>query len=251
MWWLACCLGYCLLQKFRPTRLISDAKVVHRLARSFQSTHFPQGRPEGTLEWFQRQIKPSPSLQQGGALPFFRQPSSTSKEPPLKNCPPLTFHTLENVTHLFTFLTCLIIASLPACHLFWLSLCFSGQPWNLRTPPANHSHSKALHWQSHTEGSWTLQWSLNPMKSRMAKFILREELNELSHIPHCSPRAHSPNPAHPHPLIATTALDLAVNDSAWIHKMYGLWWEGRPFRPYFVYFSCQEKKWIGESTVLV
>lgn len=53
MWWLACCLGYSLLQKFRPTSLISDAKVVHRLARSIQSILFPQGGPEGTLEWVQ------------------------------------------------------------------------------------------------------------------------------------------------------------------------------------------------------
>lgn len=112
MWWLACCLGYSLLQKFRPTRLISDAKVVHRLARSFQSMLFPQGGPEGTLEWIQGQTKPSPHPPQKRSVRlFFSQPSSTRKEPPLQKCPPLTFNTLENVTHSFTFLTCLILAS--------------------------------------------------------------------------------------------------------------------------------------------
>lgn len=41
------------------------------------------------------------SPRQGGALLCFRQPSSTSKEPPLKNCPPLALYTSENVAHSF------------------------------------------------------------------------------------------------------------------------------------------------------
>lgn len=74
MWWQACCLGYSL-----PIRLISDAKVVYGLARSFQSILYPQGGPEGTLEWIHGQTKPSPSpLKTGDALFFFGQPSSTS-----------------------------------------------------------------------------------------------------------------------------------------------------------------------------
>lgn len=70
----------------------------------------------------------------------------------------------------FTFATFLIIASLPACDPLWwppLSLCFTCQPLNLRRPsPANHSHSKALHPQSHSEGSWTSRWSLTPWRAK-------------------------------------------------------------------------------------
>ncbi|KAI9545507.1 hypothetical protein NQZ68_035842 [Dissostichus eleginoides] len=79
MWWLACCLGYSLLQKFRPTRLITDAKVVHRLARSFQSTRLPQGWPYGTLEWIQGLKKPSLANKE---VPFS---SSDSPHPPARN----------------------------------------------------------------------------------------------------------------------------------------------------------------------
>lgn len=133
---------------------------------------------------------------------------------------------------------------MPACDPFPsppLSLCFSRQPLNLRTPSlANHSHRKALCSQSHSGGSRTSQCRLATWTAKWPH-LFQEDLNELSCIPHCRSRAHSPNFAHPLLLIATPTLTLAVNNSAWIPKMYGLWWEGRPFRTYFMCFGCQEK----------
>lgn len=108
MWWWACCLGNSL-----PIRFISDAKVVYRLARSFQSILCPQGGPEGTLEWIHSQTKPSPPPSKQ-AMSFS---SSVSNHPPAHEAP-LTPYTLENVIHSFTF-------------LIWPNHCSSASMWSL------------------------------------------------------------------------------------------------------------------------
>ena len=103
MWWRACCLGYSLLQKFRTTRLISDAKVVHILARSLQSILFPQGSLEGKPKWSLNRARSA--LNQGVQLFFFQWPSSSSNDPLSVK------YNIENTTLLLAFSDMLIIAS--------------------------------------------------------------------------------------------------------------------------------------------
>lgn len=118
MWCPACCLGYRLLQKFKP---ISDAKIVHRFARSIQSIIFPQGGSVD-LEWIHGHKKHL--LLPKNKVPFS---SLVSHHPPARN---LLWSSTLIRSLFFFFFTGLIIDSLPACDPFWsppLSLGFGWQ----------------------------------------------------------------------------------------------------------------------------
>lgn len=114
MWCPACCLGYRLLQKFRP---ISDAKIVHRLARSIQSIIFPKGGSVD-LEWIHGHTKYL-------LIPKNKVPFSS-----LVSHHPLARNLLWSSTLIHSLFTGLIIDSRPACDPFWsppLSLGFGWQ----------------------------------------------------------------------------------------------------------------------------
>lgn len=91
---LSCCLGYSLLQTFRP----KGSLVMPRLSIGWPGPfRVSKGQK---AHWSGSRARPNPLLSPG-ALLLLSQPSSTSKKP-LKIRSPLTFHTLENVTHSFT-----------------------------------------------------------------------------------------------------------------------------------------------------
>lgn len=129
-------------------------------------------------------------------LPFS---PSVSPHPPGRNlwttllCLPI--YPLENVTHSLTFLPSVINAPQPTCVFPLVTtfvLSFSWQPLDLGASSAtHHSHRKELHWQRHSGGLGHRGGESYSMKGKMTAFILREELNELSDIPHFNPRVHS------------------------------------------------------------
>lgn len=242
MSWSVCCLGYRQVQTQQAHYRCQGCPQVVQVLSEYPLSW-------GRARWHTG-VDPGPDLnlyspQQEAIFLLFSRPSTTSKENLLGISPPTTFYPWKTPAHFLMFPTFLIIAPVPTWELLWslpASPCYSLQLINLRALSPAHSRRKMLHWG----GLGDHKGDSQSMKSKMTTFIFREEINELSDLPHFSPREHSSSPAHPLLLIDISALVLAVNDSAWIPEMYGLWWEGGQFRLHFMYFSLQEKNGLAD-----
>lgn len=196
--------GYRLLQK-SYCRLISDAKVGHRLARSCvsqgQKAHMP-----GSKTWLKAHLSPKKTV-------HFISLVATFKESfPLKKHTPLRLLTSKLVIHFVHVLYLSLLLILCQCaivfdHLLLSPLfplaaikCLNTSP-SPGTAPHSQSHSGRSQRSSHPNGE----------KNDHIHFKRGTKCGKS----HFSPGVHSPVPAHPLLLIAASALALARNDSAW------------------------------------